>query len=97
MSDLQYSRFLSECMTHDPDRPTGLLGEEMYGVYISWCLLHGEAPASGTAFWAAMKRQGCGGRQRHAGRYVFPGLAMTGPAAVDYILSPCCALRRAFR
>jgi hypothetical protein len=82
-----YSRFLSESITHDPERQTGLRGDELYGVYISWCLLNSEKPGSSAAFWAATKRQGYGARHRRTGRYIWPGLAMTGPAAVDYILS----------
>lgn len=87
MSIPDYSRFLSECITYDPERHAGLRGDEMYGVYISWCLLNSGDPGSSTAFWAATKRQGYGPRLRRAGRYIWPGLAMTGPAAVDYILS----------
>ena len=38
-------------------------------------------------FWAAMAQSGHHQRRLHAGHYFTPGLGMTGPAAVDYILS----------
>lgn len=94
MSVPGYSRFLSECITHDPERHTGLRGDELYGVYISWCLLNREEPGSSTAFWVATKRQGYGARHRLSGRSIWPGLAMTGPAAVASCRHPAAGSRR---
>lgn len=76
-------RFLSECIIQDSKRQTGLLQDEMYGVYLSWCFLNREDPASEDAFWAALSHLGL---VKPRGSTRLPGLAMTGPAAVDYIL-----------
>lgn len=76
-------RFLSECIIQDPERQAGLLDDEMYGVYLSWCFLNREDPASENAFWAALNHMG---HAKRSGTKRLPGLAMTGPAAVDYIL-----------
>lgn len=79
-------RFLSECITHVPEKQAGLREDEMYGVYLSWCLLNAEKPGSAESLWEAMRQHGH--VQRHsAGRALWPELSMTGPAAVDYILA----------
>ncbi|WP_190989121.1 hypothetical protein [Pseudarthrobacter sulfonivorans] len=67
--------------------PTIRSARQGSAAYISWCLLNSEKPGSSAAFWAATKRRGYGAHHRRTGRYIWPGLAMTGPAAVDYILS----------
>lgn len=82
-----YRRFLTECIIHDPDTQRGLREDEVYGVYVSWCFLNQEQPGSDDAFWAAMEGLGFTRTSRTASQYVCPGLGMTGPAAVDYILS----------
>ncbi|GAC1378467.1 MAG: hypothetical protein NVSMB43_20210 [Pseudarthrobacter sp.] len=86
MSVPNYNRFLSECFIQDPAKPSGLRDDEIYGVYISWCMLSKETPASSKSLWAALSRNGHMREPHTPGHYVWPGLTMTGPAAVDYIL-----------
>jgi hypothetical protein len=80
-------RFLSECIACAPGKQPGLSDDEVYGVYLSWCLLNAETPCSDGSLWAALSQQGYADTQDAPGRRVWPGLAMKGPAAVDYILS----------
>jgi hypothetical protein len=80
-----YSRFLSECVVPAPGRQPGLLEDEVYGVYVSWCLLNGEQPGAESSLSAAMEQRGHAKHGGVRGRYA--GLAVTGPAAVDYILA----------
>lgn len=87
MSVPNYTRFLSECFVENPGRQPALSEDELYGVYVSWCLLNGQQPGSTTSLWAAMDQRGHTGQQRATGRHEWPGLTMKGPAAVDYILS----------
>lgn len=85
MSVSNYSRFLSECIVQAPDRQPGLLEDEVYGVYVSWCLLNRKHPSSESALSAALEQLGHIKPAGVRGRYA--GLAVTGPAAVDYILA----------
>lgn len=87
MSDQNCSRFLSECITCNPENQPGLREDEIYGVYLSWCLLNAETPRPEPSFWAAMNQHGHPHSGSAPGRRVWPGLATTGPAAIDYILS----------
>ena len=82
-----YAHFVKTCIAAEPDPHDGLAEDEMYGVYISWCLLQNEQPRPSRAFWTAMKGLGLGERRRVARRFIRPGLRPTGPAAVDYILA----------
>ncbi|MDQ0924658.1 hypothetical protein QF038_003166 [Pseudarthrobacter sp. W1I19] len=85
MSVSNYSRFLSECIVPAPDRHSGVLAEEVYGVYVSWCLLNREKLGTESALGAAMEHEG---HVKQGGvRDRYPGLAVTGAAAVDYILA----------
>jgi hypothetical protein len=59
----------------------------MYGVYISWCALRLQSPEPCRAFRAGVSDLGLPERRRINRRYIRPGLRMTGPAAVDYILA----------
>ena len=86
MGASNYPRFLSECITRVPEKQAGLHEDEMYGVYLSWCLLNAEKPGPTESLWAAMRQEGHVQRNS-AGRNVWPELSMTGPAAVDYILA----------
>jgi hypothetical protein len=87
MTDSKYTRFLADCIRVEPENYFGLTEDEMYGVYVSWCLLNRIIPRPPAAFWTAMARSGHDQRRLDADRYFRPGLRMTGPAAVDYILS----------
>lgn len=90
MTALHYRQFLADSTTEaGPDH--GLSGDEMYGLYVSWCFLRRKNPKPSSKFWTAM--QGLGvqdhGVQDHGRphRVSCPGLRMTGPAAADYILA----------
>jgi hypothetical protein len=87
MSIPKYSRFLSDCFMSDLERQPALREDEVYGVYLSWCMLNAEQPGSTTSLWEAMHKQGHTKQHRTSGRHEWPGLSMKGPAAVDYILS----------
>lgn len=86
MSESNYARFLSECITRGPEKQPGIREDHLYGVYLSWCLLNAEESGSAESLWAALRQQG---HRQHltAGRKEWPELSMAGPAAVDYILS----------
>ena len=87
VADLKYTRFLADSITVEPDDDAGLTEDEMYGLYVSWCLLNRLNPGASGVFWAAMAQRGHDQRRLDAGCYFRPGLAMTGPAALDYILA----------
>lgn len=87
MTASDYAHFVKTCIAAEADLRDGLAEDEMYGVYISWCLLRDAQPQSSKAFWTAMKELGLGERRRVARRFIRPGLRATGPAAVDYILA----------
>lgn len=87
MTTSQYARFISDCIAADGGEDHGLAEDAMYGVYISWCALDRQPPQSSTAFWTAMSDLGLHERRRISRRYIRPGLRMTGPAAVDYVLA----------
>lgn len=86
MNGLNHRRFLSDCIVSTPGRQHGLGEDEMYGVYVSWCLLNAVQPASATALRTAIAQEGYQ-RLDVGGRKEWQELAMTGPAAVDYILA----------
>lgn len=82
--DSHFGRFLAEATTEGSDDGTALHKDQLYGLYISWCLLHDAAPHPVSGFWAALKA-----------RRIVPGrsrLRMAGPAATDYILATYPAL-----
>lgn len=87
MTSGDFARFMSDCIAADVAGDRGLTEDEMYGVYISWCVLHYVCPRTCREFWTAMSGLGLNERRRIDRRYVRPGLRMTGPAAVDYILA----------
>ncbi|AOT04414.1 hypothetical protein [Arthrobacter sp. U41] len=72
-------RFLAEATIEGMDDATSLGKDQLYGLYISWCLLHDAAPRPVSGFWAALKSH-----RISPGR---TGLRMAGPAATDYILA----------
>jgi hypothetical protein len=52
--------------------------DQLYGLYLSWCVIAGHSPATESVFWEAMElRIDC--------RLI--SLRMIGPAAADYILT----------
>lgn len=82
MTKTRLDEFLDECITRDPDSD-GLSLDALYGLYISWCGLRGSTPVPDRTFRAGLRAANIG-RGRRAG--LCPGLAMTGPAARDYIV-----------
>lgn len=87
MSVAACPRFLAECIIPAPDKGPALRDDDLFGVYLSWCLLNGKRPATDMAFWAALSESGYNRQKRDAENNVWPGLVMKGPAALDYILS----------
>jgi hypothetical protein len=70
------------CIARNQDAD-GLTQEELYGLYLSWCSLRGSTPAPGRTFRAGLRAEDIHPEHRSG---LCPGLAMTGPAACDYIL-----------
>ncbi|MCQ6271081.1 hypothetical protein M8J71_11375 [Pseudarthrobacter sp. R1] len=87
MSVPNYARFLSDCFLQDRERQPALREDDIYGVYVSWCLLNGQQPGPVTSLWAAMDQRGYMKQHHDTGRHEWPGLSLKGPAAVDYILT----------
>jgi hypothetical protein len=79
MITTHFDEFIRDTTNSDPGSETGLDSEEFFGLYTSWCLLNAYPQESADTLWKAL-----------AARGIIPGhntLAMTGPAAADYILS----------
>jgi hypothetical protein len=87
METPDYSRFIQNCLAADGGEDHGLTDDEMYGLFLSWCMLQRQSPTPCKSFWAAMSAHGIHTRRRLNRRYIRPGLRMTGPAALDYILA----------
>jgi hypothetical protein len=79
VADSQYDQFLKEATVSAVASGPAPGPDCLYGVYTSWCLLFHRRPGPENAFWEAMRK-----------KKIRPGktpLQITGPAAVDYILS----------
>ena len=74
-----FDQFLQEAVTTDRETDSGMDKDELYGLYTSWCLINRLEPESPQNLWTALKD--------HRIRPDENTLAMTGPAATDYILS----------
>lgn len=81
-----YARFVQDCIAADTLNDHMVTEDQLFGVYLSWCALLGQAPGPCEPFWAAMSRLGVHER-RGDGRHMRAGLRMTGPASLDYILA----------
>ncbi|MDR6414924.1 hypothetical protein [Pseudarthrobacter sulfonivorans] len=79
MATSHFDQFLEQVTIAEFDTDCPLSADCLYGLYISWCLLHGLEAKPDVAFRAAMYRCGV---DVHDSR-----LRMVGPAAADYILS----------
>ena len=77
-------RFLAEATIEGSDDGTALHKDQLYGLYISWCLLQDAAPHPVSGFWAALRV--------HRITPSRSKLRMAGPAATDYILATYPAL-----
>lgn len=75
-----FDRFLSEAIAADRESGTGLGPDALYGLYVSWCLMTQTHAATPSALFKALK-------DRHGISSSSNALAMTGPAAADYILA----------
>ncbi|MEW1808850.1 hypothetical protein [Pseudarthrobacter sp. NPDC080039] len=87
METQDYIRFVQECIAADTVDDHILSEDQIYGLYLSWCALHEQTPGPCESFWAAMSGQGIHERRANNHRSIRPGLRMTGPAALDYILA----------
>jgi hypothetical protein len=79
MATSHFEQFLNEATIADPETDSPLGADCLYGLYTSWCLLHGIAPKPDLRFRAGMYRLGI---HMHDVRR-----RMRGPAATDYIMS----------
>jgi hypothetical protein len=75
-----FDRFLVEAIAADREAGTGLGPDSLYGLYTSWCMVSHSPIASPRALFTALK-------DRHGISPSNNCLAMTGPAATDYILA----------
>lgn len=73
-----FEDFLREATSTDPGSEQGLSRETIFGLYESWCALSRCPSESEEALWAALASKGIDPEKNN--------LAMTGPAAADYIL-----------
>lgn len=71
--------FLSDALQEQPGSERGFSLDELYGLYISWCLMNDAVIESADTLWAALQAWGIDPARNH--------LAMKGPAAVDYIIA----------
>jgi hypothetical protein len=78
MAASHFQQFLDEATHFDPDTDSPLGPDCLYGLYTSWCLLHGIKPKPDTVFRVGMNR--CGIDIHNSSR------SMCGAAAADYIL-----------
>ncbi|MBT2595912.1 hypothetical protein [Arthrobacter sp. ISL-72] len=79
MTSTHFDRFLAEAVTRDRETDGGLSGDELYGLYTSWCLINSLTPEPPQRFWDVLGEKGIAPGNN--------GLAMTGPAATDYIVA----------
>ena len=79
MTASHFNQFLDQATVAESDTDCPLTADCLYGLYTSWCVLHGLEARPDAPFRAAMRRRGV---DVHECR-----LRMVGPAAADYILS----------
>jgi hypothetical protein len=82
MTTLALDEFFRTCVHSVPEEP-GLSLDELYGLYVSWCSLTDRRPAPDRTFRKVLTSAGICPQHRN-GRC--EGLAMTGPAALDYLV-----------
>jgi hypothetical protein len=78
---IELEEFLSECIVRDSGYD-GLYLSELYGLYVSWCAVKNMTPVSQGTLVTALRASGI----RPVGHGPCPGMAMSGPAARDYIV-----------
>lgn len=84
MDATQFDLFVAEALTTERETDTVLGPDELYGLYTSWCLIHKAQPAAPGALFVALRERGIDSENCE--------LAMTGPAAADYILASAPSL-----
>ena len=84
MTATHFELFVAEALTTERETDTQLTPDELYGLYTSWCLINQTQPEPPAALWASLKEQGIDPEDCE--------LAMTGPAAADYILASAPSL-----
>lgn len=75
-----FDRFLSEAIAADREAGAGLGPDTLYGLYTSWCRITHARTASPRALFKALE-------DGHGISCSSNALAMTGPAATDYIVA----------
>ncbi|MDQ0617453.1 hypothetical protein [Arthrobacter globiformis] len=84
MDATQFHSFIAEALTTERETDTVLGPDELYGLYTSWCLIHELQPAAPDSLFTAVRERGIDPENCE--------LAMTGPAAADYILASAPSL-----
>ena len=79
MATSHFTQFLDEATIPEFDTDCPLSADCLYGLYVSWCLIHRLEAKPDATFRSAMHRLGI---DVHHSR-----LRMVGPAAADYILA----------
>ena len=88
METPDYTRFVQDCIAADTLDDHRLTEDQLYGLYLSWCSLRAQIPGPCESFWTAMSVLGVHElRDGSDHANMRPGLRMTGPAALDYILA----------
>ncbi|MFF2842242.1 hypothetical protein [Paenarthrobacter sp. NPDC057981] len=86
MTDTQISSFLRDSVVFEDDTEKGLDFDTLYGLYISWCVLGRKVPVPDSAFKTALTLHGLKPSKEN-GQRIYPGMAMVGPAARDYVVN----------
>ncbi|RAM38236.1 hypothetical protein [Arthrobacter globiformis] len=84
MDATQFDQFIAEALTTERETDTVFGPDELYGLYTSWCLIHQLQPAAPDSLFTALRERGIDPENCE--------LAMTGPAAADYILASAPSL-----
>lgn len=84
MTAPHFELFVAEALTTERETDTKLTPDELYGLYTSWSLINKSQPEPPAALWASLREQGIDPEDCE--------LAMTGPAAADYILASAPSL-----
>ena len=79
-TNAHFDRFLAEAIAADQEAGPGLGPDALYGLYTSWCLITHSPTAPPKVLFRALK-------DLHGISPTSNALAMTGPAATDYILA----------
>lgn len=80
-----FDQFLSEAIAADREAGAGLGPDTLYGLYTSWCRITHARIASPSALFKALE-------DGHGISCSSNALAMTGPAATDYIVASAPSL-----